>query len=156
MSDKTVKLSNGKEYSFSIENYGEILDVLIEEILLPFYEKTNDWMKTINKGVEEVKSIANETNVPRLEIVGRLFVKLETHLKTTVEQLDGVNEVEILFLSLDDYIQRIKEITEASARDEDSQAVTRRKTFDLLRELNFFEIGELLIALGKLAFDSDK
>jgi len=73
---------------------------------------------------------------------------VEKHLDKDIQELTGVDKIEILFLNLDDYLEDIKNLIVAGL---DKQEL-RTDMANLIYPLTIFELGELFIFLGKKAF----
>ena len=83
---------------------------------------------------------------PKLKI--GLLNQIEEHLDKDIEELTGVDKIEILFLNLDDYVEDIRKLILAGETKEE----LRHKMARLIQPLTLFELSELFIFLGKRAF----
>lgn len=146
---REITLSNGKTVSFDESNPESLMDTIIVEILNPYYEKHNDWNQTIKKGLEELDGIIKKLNQPRIGFVNALFSAIEKNLHTTIQQLTGVDKVEILFLNIEDYIKDILSVVEKYSKNGEGQEAMRNEIADILKNLNIFEMGEITIFLAK-------
>ena len=83
---------------------------------------------------------------PKLKL--GLLNDVEEHLDKDIEELTGVDKIEILFLNMDDYVEDIRKIILAGKDKED----VRTSMAQLIMPLTLFELSELFIYLGKRTF----
>ena len=146
---REITLSNGKIVSFD-ENHPQLLmNIILQEIINPFYEKNNDWNQTIKKGLEEIDNIIKNITQPRDYFVNLLFTTIEKNLHTSIDKLTGVDKIEILFLNIDDYINDILDAVKDNVENARSQESMRNEINGIIRNLNIFEMGEITIYLAK-------
>jgi hypothetical protein len=69
-------------------------------------------------------------------------------LTREIADLPEVDKIEILFLDLDDYLKDIETIIKSSQTPEE----IRLNITNLIRGLTEFELGELVVALGKIVW----
>lgn len=143
----SVNLSNGTttEINGKIDLYGTI----IREILIPFYQTSNDWPEAIRVGLKELKNVGK--NHPDLQVDNRsrqeLLDVVHDKLSGEIGDLPGVDKIEILFLDLDDYMEDIQRVIKSHDSPED----LRMNITGLIQGLTEFELGELVVELAKIA-----
>jgi len=77
-----------------------------------------------------------------------LLNQVEEHLDKDIEELTGVDKIEILFLNMDDYVEDIRKLILAGKDKED----LRTSMAQMVMPLTIFELSELFIYLGKRTF----
>ena len=73
-----------------------------------------------------------------------LLLEIEAQLGSTIAEIKGVDQIEILFLNMDDYIAEIDEVMKIPADSHETKMKRLHTLGDLLASLNTFEISELL------------
>ncbi|MFW9902029.1 MAG: hypothetical protein ACFFDY_12220, partial [Candidatus Thorarchaeota archaeon] len=120
---------------------------IISEILIPKYKENADWNLSLNIIIEEMNQLIKEYNLnPKLKL--GLLNNVEEHLDKDIEELTGVDKIEILFLNMDDYVEDIKKLIIAGQNKEE----LRTSMAQLIMPLTLFELSELFIYLGKRTF----
>ncbi|MFW9881733.1 MAG: hypothetical protein ACFFG0_52380 [Candidatus Thorarchaeota archaeon] len=144
---KKIKLSTGTEVDFDEKAPTTLFEIIISEILIPKYKENADWNLSLNIIIEEMNKliIKYELN-PKLKI--GLLNDVETHLDKDIEELTGVDKIEILFLNMDDYVEDIRTLILAGK----DKAELRTDMANLVMPLTLFELSELFIYLGKRTF----
>ncbi|MFX0004333.1 MAG: hypothetical protein ACFE9C_01550 [Candidatus Hodarchaeota archaeon] len=144
---KKLQLSNGTEVDFDKKAPTTLFEVIISEILIPKYKENADWNLSLNIILEEMNRLIIKHNLnPKLKL--GLLNKVEEHLDKDIEELTGVDKIEILFLNLDDYVEDIRRLILAGK----DKAEVRTSMAQLIMPLTLFEISELFIYLGKRTF----
>ncbi|GAB4323122.1 MAG: hypothetical protein Kow0069_28120 [Promethearchaeota archaeon] len=145
-----VQLSTGKQ----VEATGpdDVYSAIIDEILIPHYEESNDWEASIKTALKEVKrvvaKVGDELGVERNKSRVGLLTKVHEQLHTKIAELPGLDKIEILFLDLDDYMEDLKRIVQSKETAEE----IRFEVTSLVQGLTEFELGELVVELAKLAW----
>jgi hypothetical protein len=144
---KKIRLSNGAEVDFDKEAPTNLFELIISEILIPKYKENADWNLSLNIIIEEMNYLIMKYGlIPKLKL--GLLNKVEEHLDKDIEELTGVDKIEILFLNMDDYVEDIRRLILAGQSKED----LRTNMAKILVPLTIFELSELFIYLGKKAF----
>jgi len=144
---ETIELNNGTQIEFDEQDPYNLFEAIINDILIPRYKDNTDWNLSLNIILEEINRIISKYQLsPKLKI--GLLNQVEKHLDKDIQELTGVDKIEILFLNLDDYLEDIKNLIVAGL---DKQEL-RTDMANLIYPLTIFELGELFIFLGKKAF----
>ena len=144
---ETIELNNGTQIEFDEQDPYNLFEAIIKDILIPRYKDNTDWNLSLNIILEEINRIISKYQLsPKLKI--GLLNQVEKHLDKDIQELTGVDKIEILFLNLDDYLEDIKNLIVAGL---DKQEL-RTDMANLIYPLTIFELGELFIFLGKKAF----
>ncbi|MFX0040140.1 MAG: hypothetical protein ACFFCY_05300 [Promethearchaeota archaeon] len=144
---KKLQLSNGTEVDFDKKAPTTLFEVIISEILIPKYKENADWNLSLNIIIEEMNHLIIKYDInPKLKL--GLLNKVEEHLDKDIEELTGVDKIEILFLNMDDYVEDIRTLILAGK----DKAELRTSMAQLITPLTLFEISELFIYLGKRTF----
>ena len=144
---KKLQLSNGTGVDFDKKAPTTLFEVIISEILIPKYKENADWNLSLNIIIEEMNRLIKKYDLsPKLKI--GLLNDVEQHLDKDIEELTGVDKIEILFLNMDDYVEDIRKIILAGKDKED----LRTSMAQVIRPLTLFELSELFIYLGKRSF----
>ena len=144
---KKLQLSNGTGVDFDKKAPTTLFEVIISEILIPKYKENADWNLSLNIIIEEMNRLIKKYDLnPKLKI--GLLNDVEQHLDKDIEELTGVDKIEILFLNMDDYVEEIRKIILAGKDKEE----IRTGMAQLIRPLTIFELSELFIYLGKRTF----
>jgi len=142
-----IKLSNGKEIDFDEKAPDTLYEIIISEILIPKYKENADWNLSLNIILEECNRLITKYGIsPKMKI--GLLNRVEKHLDKDIEELTGVDKIEILFLNMDDYVEEIRKLIVAGKTKED----LRTSMAQVIMPLTLFELSELFIFLGKRAF----
>ncbi|MCK4779845.1 MAG: hypothetical protein KAT57_06655, partial [Candidatus Lokiarchaeota archaeon] len=124
-----------------------LFELIISEILIPKYKENADWNLSLNIIIEEMNNLIIKYKLnPKLKL--GLLNKVEDHLDKDIEELTGVDKIEILFLNMDDYVEDIKTLILAGKDKED----LRTSMAQMIMPLTLFELSELFIYLGKRTF----
>lgn len=144
---KKIRLSNGAEVDFDKEAPTNLFELIISEILIPKYKENADWNLSLNIIIEEMNYLIMKYElIPKLKL--GLLNKVEEHLDKDIEELTGVDKIEILFLNMDDYVEDIRRLILAGQSKED----LRTNMAKICVPLTIFELSELFIYLGKKTF----
>ncbi len=144
---KMLQLSNGTEVDFDKNAPTTLFEVIISEILIPKYKENADWNLSLNIIIEEMNRLIIKYALnPKLKL--GLLNDVEEHLDKDIEELTGVDKIEILFLNMDDYVEDIRKLILAGKDKEE----LRTSMAQLIMPLTLFEITELFIYLGKRTF----
>ncbi len=144
---KKIQLSNGTEVDFDKKTPTTLFEVIISEILIPKYTENADWNLSLNIIIEEMNRLIIKHDLsPKLKL--GLLNKVEEHLDKDIEELTGVDKIEILFLNMDDYVEDIRRLILAGKDKEE----LRTSMAQLIMPLTIFELSELFIYLGKRTF----
>ena len=149
MSDdlKKVKISTGTEVEFDEKAPTTLFEIIISEILIPKYKDNADWNLSLNIIIEEMNKLIVKNDLsPKLKL--GLLNQVEEHLDKDIEELTGVDKIEILFLNMDDYVEDIRTLI-LSGRDKEE---LRTDMANLVMPLTLFELAELFIYLGRRTF----
>jgi hypothetical protein len=142
-----ISISTGLEVDFNTQEPKTLFEVIISDILIPKYKENKDWNLTLNIVIEEMNRLISEHDLsPKLKL--GLLNDIEDHLDKDIEELTGVAKIEILFVNMEDYVEDIRKLIQSG---EDKQEL-RTNMAKLAQPLTLFELGELLIFLGKKAF----
>lgn len=142
---RDIILSNGASMAVDSSDLDKTYQEFIDKFIKPFYQKSNDWNNTLKNSIKEAERISILLQVSRKEIILGLLKRLEPRLSEDIAELRGVDKIEILFESVEDYVENIQNIVET----EPSQAEMRNKVSALVENLNLFEMAELLIYFSK-------
>ena len=144
---KTIRLSTGGEVEFDKKAPSNLFELIISEILIPKYQENADWNLSLNIIIEEMNNLIKKHKLnPKLKL--GLLNKVEDHLDKDIEELTGVDKIEILFLNMDDYVEDIRRLILAGQSKEE----LRTNMANILVPLTVFELSELFIYLGKKTF----
>ena len=121
--------------------------MIISEILIPKYKENADWNLSLNIIIEEMNRLIIKHGLKSKLKLG-LLNQVEEHLDKDIEELTGVDKIEILFLNMDDYVEDIRKLILAGKNKED----LRTSMAQLVMPLTLFELTELFIYLGKRTF----
>ena len=149
MSEDTIKikLSTGTEVEFDKQAPTTLFEIIISEILIPKYKENADWNLSLNIIIEEMNKLIIKYDLdPKLKL--GLLNDVEEHLDKDIQELTGVDKIEILFLNMDDYVEDIRTLI-LSGRDKEE---IRTDMANLVMPLTLFELAELFIYLGKRTF----
>lgn len=148
MSDiKKIELSTGTELDFDKKAPKTLFELIISEILIPKYKENADWNLSLNIIIEEMNRLIIKYDLtPKLKL--GLLNNVEDHLDKDIEELTGVDKIEILFLNMDDYVEDIRTLILAGKDKED----LRTSMAQMIMPLTIFELSELFIYLGKRTF----
>lgn len=148
MSDiKKIELSTGTEVDFDRKAPKTLFELIISEILIPKYKENADWNLSLNIIIEEMNRLIIKYKLtPQLKL--GLLNNVEDHLDKDIEELTGVDKIEILFLNMDDYVEDIRTLILAGKDKED----LRTSMAQMIMPLTLFELSELFIYLGKRTF----
>lgn len=144
---KKIKLSTGTEVDFDKKAPTTLFEIIISEILIPKYKENADWNLSLNIIIEEMNKLIIKYDLnPKLKL--GLLNDVEAHLDKDIEELTGVDKIEILFLNMDDYVEDIRTLILAGKDKEE----LRTDMANLIMPLTLFELSELFIYLGKRTF----
>ncbi len=144
---KKIQLSNGTEVDFDKKAPTTLFEVIISDILIPKYKENADWNLSLNIIIEEMNKLIIKYDLnPKLKI--GLLNQVEEHLDKDIEELTGVDKIEILFLNMDDYVEDIRKLIISGQGKEE----LRTNMAQLVMPLTLFELSELFIYLGKRTF----
>ena len=144
---KKIKISTGTEIDFDKKAPTNLYELIISDILIPKYKENADWNLSLNIIIEEMNSLIKKYELtPKLKL--GLLNKVEEHLDKDIEELTGVDKIEILFLNMDDYVEDIKKLILAGQSKEE----LRTNLANMIVPLTIFELSELFIFLGKKTF----
>ncbi len=144
---KRIKLSTGTEVDFDKKAPTTLFEIIISEILIPKYKENADWNLSLNIIIEEMNKLIIRYDLnPKLKL--GLLNDVEHHLDKDIEELTGVDKIEILFLNMDDYVEDIRTLILAGKDKEE----LRTDMANLIMPLTLFELSELFIYLGKRTF----
>lgn len=149
MSEDTIKikLSTGTELDFDKKAPTTLFEIIISEILIPKYKENADWNLSLNIIIEEMNRLIVKYNLtPKLKL--GLLNDVEEHLDKDIQELTGVDKIEILFLNMDDYVEDIRTLILGGKTKED----LRTDMANMIMPLTLFELAELFIYLGKRTF----
>ena len=142
-----LQLSNGTDVDFDKKAPITLYEVIISEILIPKYKENADWNLSLNIIIEEMNRLIIKHGLKSKLKLG-LLNQVEEHLDKDIEELTGVDKIEILFLNMDDYVEDIRKLILAGKNKED----LRTSMAQLVMPLTLFELTELFIYLGKRTF----
>jgi len=144
---KKLQLSTGTEVDFDKKAPTTLFELIISEILIPKYKENADWNLSLNIIIEEMNRLIIKYDLnPKLKL--GLLNDVEEHLDKDIEELTGVDKIEILFLNMDDYVEDIRKLMLAGKDKEE----LRTSMAQLIMPLTLFELSELFIYLGKRTF----
>ena len=144
---RKLQLSTGIEVDFDDKAPTTLFEVIISDILIPKYKENADWNLSLNIIIEEMNRLIIKHDLnPKLKI--GLLNQVEEHLDKDIEELTGVDKIEILFLNMDDYVEDIRKLILAGK----DKADLRTSMAQLVMPLTIFELSELFIYLGKRTF----
>ncbi len=144
---KKIQLSTGTEVDFDKRAPTTLYELIISEILIPKYKENADWNLSLNIIIEEMNRLIKKYDLnPKLKL--GLLNDVEEHLDKDIEELTGVDKIEILFLNMDDYVEDIKKLMLAGQDKEE----LRTSMTQLIMPLTLFELSELFIYLAKRTF----
>jgi len=144
---KKIQISTGTEIDFDKKAPSTLYEIIISEILIPKYKENADWNLSLNIIIEEMNNLIKKYDLtPKLKL--GLLNKVEEHLDKDIEELTGVDKIEILFLNMDDYVEDIKKLILAGQSKEE----LRTNLANMIVPLTIFELSELFIYLGKRTF----
>ena len=144
---KKIQISTGTEIDFDKKAPSTLYEIIIGEILIPKYKENADWNLSLNIIIEEMNNLIKKYDLtPKLKL--GLLNKVEEHLDKDIEELTGVDKIEILFLNMDDYVEDIKKLILAGQSKEE----LRTNLANMIVPLTIFELSELFIYLGKKTF----
>ncbi|MCK4779381.1 MAG: hypothetical protein KAT57_04300, partial [Candidatus Lokiarchaeota archaeon] len=124
-----------------------LFELIISDILIPKYKENADWNLSLNIIIEEMNRLIIKYDLtPKLKL--GLLNNVEDHLDKDIEELTGVDKIEILFLNMDDYVEDIRTLILAGKDKED----LRTSMAQMIMPLTLFELSELFIYLGKRTF----
>jgi hypothetical protein len=142
-----LQLSTGTEVNFDKKVPNTLYEMIISEILIPKYKENADWNLSLNIIIEEMNRLIIKHNLnPKLKL--GLLNQVEKHLDKDIEELAGVDKIEILFLNMDDYVEDIRNLVLAGK----DKAELRTSMAQMIMPLTLFELSELFIYLGKRTF----
>ena len=144
---KKIQLSTGSEVDFDKKAPISLFEMIISEILIPKYKENADWNLSLNIIIEEMNRLIVKYDLKSKLKLG-LLNQVEEHLDKDIQELTGVDKIEILFLNMDDYVEDIRKLILAGATKED----LRTSMAQMIMPLTLFELGELFIYLGKRTF----
>ena len=144
---KKIQLNTGTEIDFDKKAPKTLFELIISEILIPKYKENADWNLSLNIIIEEMNRLIIKYGLnPKLKL--GLPNNVEDHLDKDIEELTGVDKIEILFLNMDDYVEDIRKLILAGKDKED----LRTSMAQMIMPLTLFELSELFIYLGKRTF----
>ncbi|MFX1478143.1 MAG: hypothetical protein ACFFCI_08420 [Promethearchaeota archaeon] len=144
---KKIKLSTGMELEFDKKAPAILYEIIISEILIPKYKENADWNLSLNIIIEEMNKLIIKYGLnPKLKL--GLLNQVEAHLDKDIQELTGVDKIEILFLNMDDYVEDIRKLILAGKDKEE----LRTDMAQMIMPLTLFELSELFIYLGKRTF----
>ncbi len=140
-----ITLSNGVEISLDPDDMDKNFSIFIDKFLIPFFKETNDWNKTVKSSITEIERVSSIFKLSKGEIISKFLKNIESRLPSDIAELAGLDKIEILFESIDDYVESMVEIVSS----DDSQEEVRLKIAKLVENLNLFEISELFIHFAR-------
>ena len=140
-----ITLSNGAEISLDSDDIDKNFSQFIDKFLIPYFNDTNDWNKTIQSSISEIERVSSIFHLSKGEIISKFLKNIESRLPSDIAELAGLDKIEILFENIDDYVETM--ITIVSS--DESQEEVRLKIAQLVENLNLFEISELFIYFAK-------
>ncbi len=140
-----IKLSNGAEISLDPDDMDKNFSIFIDKFLIPFFKETNDWNKTVKSSITEIERVSSIFKLSKGEIISKFLKNIESRLPSDIAELAGLDKIEILFESIDDYVESMVDIVSS----DDSQEEVRLKIAKLVENLNLFEISELFIHFAR-------
>ncbi|MGV9172284.1 MAG: hypothetical protein ACOC35_06935, partial [Promethearchaeia archaeon] len=95
---KKLKLKTGMEIEFDEKVPKTLFEIMISDIFIPRYKKTDDFNLAINVVLNEINRLIKEYELdPKLKL--GLLDEIEYHLDKDLEELSGVAKIEIPFLN---------------------------------------------------------
>ncbi len=144
---KKIQLRNDMEIDFDKKAPTTLYEVIISEVLIPKYKENADWNLSLNIIIEEMNRLITKYDLsPKLKL--GLLNQVEEHLDKDIEELTGVDKIEILFLNMDDYVEDIRNLILAGKDKEE----LRTSMAHIIMPMTLFELSELFIYLGKRTF----
>ncbi len=144
---KKIQLRNDMEIDFDKKAPTTLYEVIISEVLIPKYKENADWNLSLNIIIEEMNRLITKYDLsPKLKL--GLLNQVEEHLDKDIEELTGVDKIEILFLNMDDYVEDIRNLILAGKDKEELRTSMAR----VIMPMTLFELSELFIYLGKRTF----
>jgi len=144
---KKIQLRNDMEIDFDKKAPTTLYEVIISEVLIPKYKENADWNLSLNIIIEEMNRLITKYDLsPKLKL--GLLNQVEEHLDKDIEELTGVDKIEILFLNMDDYVEDIRNLILAGKDKEE----LRTSMAHVIMPMTLFELSELFIYLGKRTF----
>ncbi|RLI65331.1 MAG: hypothetical protein DRO88_04885 [Promethearchaeia archaeon] len=140
-----VELSNGVKICAEADKLDKCYQEFIDAYIKPYYKESNDWNKTLKRSIKEIERLSNILQLSRKKVIQGLLESLENRLHTDIADLNGVDKIEILFESIDDYVETIQKLVQEESNPEE----IRLNVSELVENLNLFEIAELLIHFAK-------
>ena len=134
-------LPNGVEISLDKDNLQMTYDNIITKFVMPYYEESNDWNKTLKLSISELEAISQILKISKGHAIESFLKRIEERLDQDFEKLKGTDKIEILFEALDDYVQNLTDIIENHKTKEE----IRLNIAKLVENLNLFEISELIL-----------
>ncbi len=144
---KKIQLNTGTEVDFDRKEPILLFEMIISEILIPKYKENADWNLSLNIILEEMSRLIVKYGL-KSKLKLDLLNQVEKHLDKDIEELTGVDKIEILFLNMDDYVDDIRKLILAGKTKED----LRTSMAHMLIPLTVFELSELFIYMGKRTF----
>ena len=137
-----ITLSNGTKFTINPENPKALFEEIIKNLLIPFYKDTNDWNESIRSAINAMDYIRKTVkDLPTMNYRELLLKEIKDKLGNEIENIEGVDKIEILFLNMDDYTEEIHTIMTAADLDRENKV---RSVGDLIAGLNGFEMSELM------------
>ena len=139
-----VILSEGVRINIDPNDPKKLFHDVVMQVLIPFYEKSNDWNRSIRTTLNEISSLRMRygDKMPKNLDYSKLLLKeIEKKLGHEIDKIQGVDKIEILFLNLDDYTEEINDLMDGDYSKEEKIRVLG----DLIAGLNTFEMAELLM-----------
>ncbi|WP_457557572.1 hypothetical protein [Candidatus Harpocratesius sp.] len=143
--NREVELSNGAKIFVDSKDLGRCYQEFIDKFIKPYYKESNDWNKTLQDSIKEIERISSVLQVSKKEVIEGLLKHLESRLHKDIAELKDVDRIEILFESIDDYVESIQNFVKEDASPEEM----RLNVSELVENLNLFELSELLIHFAK-------
>ena len=140
-----IILSNGVDLELDPDDLNKNFSNFIDLFLIPYFEKSNDWNKTIQSSISEIERISSIFHLSKGEIIAKFLKNIESRLPGDIAELTGLDKIEILFENIEDYVETM--ITIVSS--DESQEEIQLKIAKLVENLNLFEISELFIYFAK-------
>jgi hypothetical protein len=137
-----LMLSDGSKVDFNPEAPNNLFKEIVMKILIPFYSGSNDWYQSIRTALTEIASLRMRygDKMPNIDYRNMLLKEIESSLGNEIDKIKGVDQIEILFLNLDDYTEEISELM----KEDITEKELIRAIGDLIAGLNTFEMSELL------------
>jgi len=137
-----LMLSDGSKVVFDPEAPSALFKEIVMKILIPFYSESNDWYQSIRTALTEIASLRMRygNKMPNIDYRSLLLKEIEGNLGDEIDKIKGVDQIEILFLNLDDYTEEISDLI----KEDITEKELIRAIGDLIAGLNTFEMSELL------------